>query len=317
MTSGVRRLRRVQYIFFIIVCVFVSETVVWAAGSSSSSDQLSTTVQSQANHNALLWRIRQHGETEGYLLGTVHSEDQRVLALVEHVTDKIAATNCLALELDLNPLNAAKVMQAMFFTDGQTLAQFLTKETYLRLTTLLSTKLGLAAPQINAMKPWAVMMLLSAPMPESGHFLDKALYLFAIENNIRVVGLETPEEQVAVMDEMSIVDQVALMETALESYEQMPKMFERLIDAYLAQSLSTMESLYETFTRENDTALVEVLTERLLDTRNALMVARMVSLFKEQTCFCAVGALHLPGEHGLLNRLRKLGYRVEPVDLVF
>ncbi|HEX4938725.1 MAG TPA: TraB/GumN family protein [Candidatus Kapabacteria bacterium] len=27
----------------------------------------------------------------------------------------------------------------------------------------------------------------------------------------------------------------------------------------------------------------------------------------------AVGALHLPGEHGLLQLLRKAGYRVQPV----
>ncbi len=307
-------MKRVKYILFIIVCVLVSETVVWAA---SDGDKLSAAGQSQSNHHALLWRISQDGQTESYLLGTVHSEDPRVLALVEHITGKISQTNCLALELDLNPLNAAKVMQAMFFTDGRALQHFLTKETYSRLITIMSSKLGLGVPQINSMKPWAVMMLLSAPMPESGYFLDKALYLFAIENNIRVVGLETPEEQVAVMDNMSIADQVALMETALDSYENMPEMFERLIQAYLTQNLSAMESLYDKFTRDNDAALVEVLTERLLNARNALMATRMVSLFEEQACFCAVGALHLPGEQGLLSRLRKLGYRVEPVDLVF
>ncbi len=34
---------------------------------------------------------------------------------------------------------------------------------------------------------------------------------------------------------------------------------------------------------------------------------------KEKPCFIAVGALHLPGENGVLELLKKEGYSVKPV----
>jgi hypothetical protein len=96
----------------------------------------------------------------------------------------------------------------------------------------------------------------------------------------------------------------------------MPEMFEQLVEAYLTQDLAGMEKLYQEYTQDNDVKLVEELTERLLNARNKLMVARMASLFAEHACFAAVGALHLPGEKGLVNKLRRAGFKITPVLLV-
>jgi len=310
--EGGFELNRLKYMFWVVVFLCSSGAVSYATDAA-----IETVSPSDISEKALLWRISYPGKEDSYLLGTMHSEDKRILALVDEVSAKITQTNCLALELDLNPTNTARVMQAMFFNDGRKLQQFLTKESYAALIALLTSKLGLGELQINAMKPWAVMMLLSVPMPETGDFLDKVLYLYAIENNIRVVGLETPEEQIAVMDEMSIADQVALMETSFDTYDQMPEMFERLVGAYLSQDLQIMEALYDEYTSDSEEALVEALTKRLLNKRNDLMATRMTALFQEQACFTAVGALHLPGEQGLLNLFRSQGYKIEAVALKF
>ncbi|RLA04876.1 MAG: hypothetical protein DRQ60_03605 [Gammaproteobacteria bacterium] len=40
------------------------------------------------------------------------------------------------------------------------------------------------------------------------------------------------------------------------------------------------------------------------------MVERLLPILKEGKAFIAVGALHLPGESGLLQRLHKLGYQI-------
>ena len=51
----------------------------------------------------------------------------------------------------------------------------------------------------------------------------------------------------------------------------------------------------------------------LLDNRNLDWVKQIPGLMKKNSCFIAVGALHLPGEKGLISLLRKEGYQVKPV----
>ena len=55
------------------------------------------------------------------------------------------------------------------------------------------------------------------------------------------------------------------------------------------------------------------LMRRLLTERNHNMAQRMPVRLKEGNAFIAVGALHLPGDDGLLQLLSKAGYRVTRV----
>lgn len=52
---------------------------------------------------------------------------------------------------------------------------------------------------------------------------------------------------------------------------------------------------------------------KMVDNRNMEWAKQLPELMKSNTCFIAVGALHLPGENGLINLLRKEGYKVKPV----
>ena len=54
-------------------------------------------------------------------------------------------------------------------------------------------------------------------------------------------------------------------------------------------------------------------TRLLLVGRNELMMRRAAPLLAEGAAFIAVGALHLPGKDGLIERARAAGYRVVKV----
>ena len=41
----------------------------------------------------------------------------------------------------------------------------------------------------------------------------------------------------------------------------------------------------------------------------------IITNIQQCSCLIAVGALHLPGEDGLITMLRKEGYKVTPVDI--
>jgi uncharacterized protein len=51
----------------------------------------------------------------------------------------------------------------------------------------------------------------------------------------------------------------------------------------------------------------------LLDQRNHRMVTRLHTLLQQGKLFIAIGALHLPGENGVLHLLEQQGYKVTPV----
>jgi uncharacterized protein YbaP (TraB family) len=50
-----------------------------------------------------------------------------------------------------------------------------------------------------------------------------------------------------------------------------------------------------------------------VDERNLRMVERITDRLAEGGVLVAVGALHLPGERGILNLLAGRGYRISPV----
>jgi uncharacterized protein YbaP (TraB family) len=47
--------------------------------------------------------------------------------------------------------------------------------------------------------------------------------------------------------------------------------------------------------------------------RNERMTNRIAEFIKKQPTFIAIGALHLPGDIGVIARLRKKGFTVVPV----
>ena len=51
----------------------------------------------------------------------------------------------------------------------------------------------------------------------------------------------------------------------------------------------------------------------MVDDRNKAWIPLLTEQINKQSCFIAVGALHLPGEMGIIKLLRKEGYNVEPV----
>ncbi len=59
---------------------------------------------------------------------------------------------------------------------------------------------------------------------------------------------------------------------------------------------------------------VRNMNEELIAKRNANMIERTLPLIEKGGLFIAVGSLHLPGEKGLVERLRARGYKVTPAD---
>jgi uncharacterized protein YbaP (TraB family) len=87
-----------------------------------------------------------------------------------------------------------------------------------------------------------------------------------------------------------------------------------LLAAYKRQDLAAMMAINESAMAIGEQRLAKEFQRRLIVDRNHRMADRMEPYLKQGGAFVAVGALHLPGEQGLLRLLEQQGYSVRAVE---
>lgn len=261
----------------------------------------------------LLWRIDAAGAAPSYLFGTFHTSDPRITTLPCPVQQVFDGTASYTMEVIMNGAGLVSMAEAMFFSDGRTLEGVLGTALYNEVVAALTQQDAAKARAVRHMKPWAVMMAFSGAGSEGGGlFLDMALQLRATRHDKPTYGLETMQEQIAVFNGMSLDDQVVLLRDALQARHAQDSAMKELTAAYLARDLAAIAGLTDKY-RPADLRVHAELMNRLLTARNRNMAERMRVRLQEGNAFVAVGALHLPGDTGLLRLLTDAGYRVTRV----
>ncbi len=279
----------------------------------------SITIPSSATelNKSLLWSL-QHPSTQTthYLFGTMHSEKPDVVALLPKIQVYINKTSRLFLELSLDKHTMSALFQQMLFPNKKRLVDIIPPQRYQKIKQQLVQYYNIKS--IERLRLWMLISLLNMPKEEQGNdFLDRLIYQYAVNKKIEAVGLETVEEQVAIIDGLSLAQQIILLEESLKNRKAIMASYQQMYAAYLAEDLQQLWVL--NMAQMQDTAypdLSNILMQRLLHTRNQRMVQRLkIYLKQEQASFIAVGALHLVGESGLLQGLQQQGYHVRPIAL--
>lgn len=261
----------------------------------------------------LLWKVERAGVRPSYLFGTIHAEDARVLNLPAAVQQAFDGAKSFTMEVLLDDTATQQMTGRMFLPEGQDLKGLLGQALFAR-TSVLMLEYGMPPAGVLRMKPWLVFATLSLPKPETGLFLDRVLQANAAQQGKRVYGLETIDEQLRVFDEIALPDQIILLEEAVKNHAQLKRDLQQVIERYLARDLAGMEQLSDEESRRlGNPRLVAEVERRLIDERNVRMAERMAPRLQEGNAFIAIGALHLPGEQGVLRLLQRRGYSVSVV----
>ena len=88
---------------------------------------------------------------------------------------------------------------------------------------------------------------------------------------------------------------------------------QQLLTAWKQRDLARLVEINEAELAVGGEQFAADFQNRLVVHRNHLMAERMQPYLKQGKAFIAVGALHLPGETGLLNLLEQRGYTVRVV----
>jgi len=271
---------------------------------------------SLAQDKALFWSMSRDGERVGYLLGTIHSEDPRVLDFPEDFIALMTSNDLFAMEMVPDLPTMQRLMEYMHYQDGSTLESRIGPERFARLQSALE---GYRVPAdwIGRMKVWAAMMTLSVPPPETGLFMDFSLSLRAAGAGMQVVGLETLEEQLSFLEDMPLEQQLDLLDHALEDFDRVSEVHDVMVESYLMGDVTVLQSEAEKQMETLDPGARAYFLEQGIDVRNQRMLQALVTYLEKGSVFVAVGALHLPGEEGLISLLRAQGLTMEPLASPF
>ena len=262
--------------------------------------------------HGLLWEISKPGQQPSWLFGTIHSEDPDVVKLPAPVSQAFDASSSVVLEILMDADAMKYSSTAMLMLDGRTLADIIGTPLYTKVAAVTATR-GIPELVLNRMKPWAAAVTLSTPALETGEVLDRVLYQDAVKQDKAVYGLETMQEQLDLFDSMPEADQIVLLKDAVENLEALDAMQAELLSAYKQRDLGRLLAINEASMQTVDQRLADDFQRRLIDDRNQHMAERMQPYLQQGKAFVAVGALHLPGKTGLLERLQQQGYTVTRV----
>jgi uncharacterized protein YbaP (TraB family) len=278
------------------------------------------------NGKGIFWKIEKPGLKPSWLLGSMHVTDPRVLSLPAYAQAAHDSADTIVIESDeiLDEKKAAAALLARpdltMFTDGTTIDKLLSPEDYARLDAGLKQR-GIPLSAVSRMRPWMIASAVALPACEIARkakgvqFLDQKIAADAIKQGKQVKGLETLAEQLQAMAELPMEFHLKSLIETLELGPKMNDVVETMTDLYLSGDVGMTIPMLKTVSPEEggdgDYAAFE---QRIILDRNKVMADRAAPILANGNVFMAVGALHLPGDQGVIQLLRKQGFAVTAVN---
>lgn len=275
--------------------------------------------------NSLLWKVSGNGLSKpSYIFGTHHLVPISFLDDIVGLEKAFNSVEQVIGELDMSKMASMQmaIMQKSIMPEEYNYKELLSEDDYELLKRQVSDVIGLDFGMLERMKPAMINNLLMItlyqkyyPSLEDGVGIDQYFQDKARDGNISVRGLETAEDQIYVLlESQSIERQAELLMCSIKHPNLLKEQMDKLQDAYLSQNIDAITQLY--YEDSDDSPCPSTDEEKFLmnDDRNIKWIELLPDMISSKPSFIAVGCLHLVGEEGLIEGLRKLGYKVEAIN---
>lgn len=272
--------------------------------------------------------IAQRGSRKIHVIGTMHFKDPRMDAVFARLEPVLKDAEHLLLEITPDDEKAFQQRlgaspELMFITKGPSLIDRMPAEDWARLSTLAQEH-GLPAWMAAKMRPWFLGLSMSAPpclksttAKEMG--LDKRLQKAARATETPMSSLEDPMTIIRALNADPLEEQIRQMRLTLTLAGQGEDEYVTLTHSYFEEQpwryLAQIERrFYQSgaFEQEEAERLWAHAIDLMLVRRNKAWIP-VIEATPGNRLVVAVGALHLPGETGVLNLLQQQGYRLTRV----
>jgi uncharacterized protein len=276
----------------------------WSIGSAQE-----TTV------NSLFWEVSGNELMEpSYLFGTFHLEGSDFVDSLTTVKQKLEAARTFAGEIIFDSSMQGKLAAYTIMKDS-TLKMILGTSGFDSTAKWFNELTGMELAMYNQAHPVVVQMVLLTALQHKiyrndSEPMDIYFQRQAKSKDKKLTGLETLEKQMDIMFNSKTLRQNG--EQLLDLVSNKEHIRDSLIRMNVLYHQQDIEGLYKMMKAEKYHSERDL---QILFTRNLSWLQTLLTLFREQSTFVAVGALHLPGEEGLISLLRQYGYTVRPLAL--
>ena len=279
-----------------------------------------------ASQAQLLWKVSGNGlGRPSYIMGTYHFAPATMMEKIPGMAQAFEGCDVVVGEIDkeemMNSETQMKMGMAMMAPPDSTLDKLFSREDYAIVEKVFDKyfgSMGVKLSQMNMLKPSAISMQMQAmqavkyfPNFNENDLIDMAVQTRANEMGRPSIGLETIEEQTAMLFDAPLTEQAEDLLDACKKDDYFMVQSSALVEAYMAQDLAKIESIMTDPEMGGDDA--EAMDALIYD-RNRNWVEKLVKMMPERAALVCVGAGHLPGDQGLLQLLRARGYTVEPMQ---
>lgn len=267
----------------------------------------------------LLWKVSD-ADNSVYLLGSFHLLRPSDYPLSGDIDAAFADAESLVFEMSpeemSSPTLGMQMAQAGMRADGTKLDSELSAKTVALLSAWLTDN-GIPPQAIEGFEPWfAALTITITEMTKQGLDpklgLDAHLAALAAKADKPTAGLETGTQQIAFLDGMGKEEQIQFLAEALSESRDAKEEMEKLHGAWRAGDADMLWREMAVQMKQDYPGLYKRINVARNDTWVPKIQKRLDETRKDDT-LVVVGALHLLGPDGVVEKLRAKGYRVERV----
>jgi len=258
-----------------------------------------------------VWAIRGPHSTL-YLAGSVHLLPANDSTLPPGFAHAYADSKRLVMEMDLGKIDplavASWMMEHGALPRGTSLRSILGEQRYTRVSSV-AADLGVSTEILDTQAPWVVGLELTDLEylhqgfdPQQG--VEEQLVRRAENDGKPTAGLETLSEELGGLEALSREDQVRMLDQTMDELKDSQEEMREILAAWRSGNAAKLATLLS-----SEYSSFPALYRPLVTERNQRWLPQIEQLLKgDDNCMVIVGSLHLVGDGGLLELLRKDGF---------
>lgn len=310
---------QLYYLYLLLFALLLHPAIGEAQKVKARPAKATNTAEKTPLAKSLLWEVSGKDlKQPSYLYGTYHLLNDSYLNTVPEVKERFQQSKGVVVETEIDSAAMMQMGAKMVMLDNK-LSAMLSTEEFALVGKEVKQTMGYDLTMLDQMKPMTLLLMLTMTEYQkmdvlkqySGKPLDVYFAQQGLKDGKKISTLETMEQQFDLLyshhpvekQARQLVEYVKKKEAALQVSA---KLTEQYFDRDLAGMWAASEE-YNKLTGEEDMAY-------MVDDRNKDWMTKLPGIMKERSTFVAVGAMHLPGENGLIQLLQKAGYTVKPLQ---
>ena len=296
-----------------------------ASTPDSQNDQSSGQNSSSQPISPAVWIVTNDDGAYFYCMGSIHVGDSTLNAMPDYFEYAFNDSTALSVEVDVSEVtsdlnSALELMGKLVYTNGDTIKDHLSEDTYSRLVTILEAN-NMYSPLYDSYKPimWESLMqklIISKTGLDALAGVDVTVTDRAKKAGKVIYEVESMDTQIQAFDSLSddLTELLLAAYTEEGAIESEAAATQQLYEKWKVGEINANDVISE-FDSEKLTdeqkALVEEYQDKLLTQRNLGMTEQAESYFTdENTVMLLVGIGHFLGNDSILAHLEADGYTV-------